>query len=747
MTGLRTSSLSLAALVVVLAAPAATATTAPTTKQPAVPIERMALDAPRVAYAKEWHAQLAAGSLPTAVSSRYAGLSGGPLLRIGNTIYAGAVNRLATPTGPAVVVSAESGKPETVRTHVAGGSVRAAIADGAGGWYLGGTFSSVGGVARGGLAHVRADGTLDTAFDPPAGLGQVRALALDAGRLYVGGIRVLPAAPWFVPVLLALDPATGASLPVSYPPVGNVAGGPLGVIALTAGDGRLYAAFGGDNGFAAYDGASGMVLWTRAGATSGGRYGGPAALVFAGGKLLAGGQISTPAGDDALEQLDPVTGAVVGRPAVDGPVTGIATHGSTAYVLARSLWKLELSSGTLNRLAATKFGTAVATDGTTVYVAGRVAAGGDVRIFALSAAQTTRTLRPLSDALVGGGVNVLASQSGRLLVGGYFGGLGGLKRLGLAAFDARTGALLPWRPSVQGGTVYALAGSGRTIYLAGQFSRVSGARRDGVAAVSALSTGKLLPWHPRLAFARASAVAVGTGRVFVAGLLKPYGAKPRTPLSHLLAFSTRTGKLAAFRPRIGGVNTLAVWHAALLAGGSGGVTAFRLSGDGHVRWRQAIGGGPVPLVFTFAAKGSTLYVGGRFERIAGQPRTNVAALALQRAGALLPFAPGVSQPVFALVMTDEGLVFGTIGGPTFRETQALGVISFAGDLLPWEMRLPPSDVALSPRDYGGALNVLVDQIVAVPRGLVARGDFAWIGPPDNPAPGGLVWLRQEVMVR
>jgi len=183
MTGLRTSSLSLAALVVVLAAPAATATTAPTTKQPAVPIERMALDAPRVAYAKEWHAQLAAGSLPTAVSSRYAGLSGGPLLRIGNTIYAGAVNRLATPTGPAVVVSAESGKAETVRTHVAGGSVRAAIADGAGGWYLGGTFSSVGGVARGGLAHVRADGTLDTAFDPPAGLGQVRALALDAGRL------------------------------------------------------------------------------------------------------------------------------------------------------------------------------------------------------------------------------------------------------------------------------------------------------------------------------------------------------------------------------------------------------------------------------------------------------------------------------------------------------------------------------------------------------------------------------------
>ena len=46
-----------------------------------------------------------------------------------------------------------------------------------------------------------------------------------------------------------------------------------------------------------------MVLWTRAGTTSGGRYGGPAALVYAGGTLLAGGEISTPTGVDNLEQL------------------------------------------------------------------------------------------------------------------------------------------------------------------------------------------------------------------------------------------------------------------------------------------------------------------------------------------------------------------------------------------------------------------------------------------------------------
>ena len=679
-------------------------------------------------------------SLPTTVSSRYAGPFGGPLLRRGNVLYAGGVYRLATLTGPAVVLSTADGKSEAVRARVAGGSIRAAIADGAGGWFMGGTFSAVGGTARPGLAHVRSDGTLDTAFTP-AGLGQVRALALDAGRLYVGGVRALPAAPRFVPILCALDPATGAALPISYPPVANIAGGPLGVIALAAGDGRLYAAFGGDNGFAAYDGASGMVFWSRAGTTSGGRYGGPAALAYADGTLLAGGEISTPAGADDLEQLDPATGAVVGRPVVDGPVTGIAINSTTAYVLARSLWKLELSSRAATRLAAMKFGTAIATHGTSIYAAGRITGGADVRVYALSAAEATSRLRPLSGVVVGGGVNVLAPQAGRLLVGGTFGGLGGVKRSGLAAFDARTGALLPWRPSVQGGTVDALASSGQTIYLAGQFSRVSGVRRDGLAAVSALGAGKLLPWHPRLTYANASALAVGGGRVFVGGMLKPYGAKASTQLSHLLAFSARTGKLAAFRPRIGVVSTLAVWRATLLAGGNQGVTAFRVGGDGHVRWRRAISGAGVPLVFTFATKGSTLYVGGRFGQLAGQPRRNVAALALGRAGAVLPLAAKVLQPVFALAVVDDGLVFGAIGGPAFRDTQALGAISFAGDVLPWGLSLPPSDVALSPRDSGGPINVLVDQIVAVPGGLVIRGDFWWIGPQDNSAPGGLVWLR------
>src|SRR5687767_13538345 len=46
------------------------------------------------------------------------------------------------------------------------GSVLAAIADGAGGWYLGGAFTHVAGVPRANLAHVLADGSVDPAWAP-----------------------------------------------------------------------------------------------------------------------------------------------------------------------------------------------------------------------------------------------------------------------------------------------------------------------------------------------------------------------------------------------------------------------------------------------------------------------------------------------------------------------------------------------------------------------------------------------------
>lgn len=676
-----------------------------------------------------------AAAPPTAVFSRYVVPTPGPVLRVGNTVYVSGVSHVAPPTGSAVILSAATGRAERVRALVAGGSVETSITDGTGGWYIGGSFTSVGGVLRPGLAHLLADGALDMSFAPPD-LGQVKALALDGGRLYAGGVRALAAAE-LLPFLSALDPATGALLPVSYPPIAQSSGGLFEVVGLAAADGKVYAAFNHGNGIAAYDEDSGALLWSQP-VPSCDNCSGLAALALADGKLLVGGQFSEDAGAVYLEVLDPATGTVVEQPAVGGPVSGIATVGDSAYVVAGgALWQLDLSSWASTRRAACTFCSAVTASGSTLYVSKWAPVGGDLRVYALDLGQAKPTLQPLSQITVGGSVDTLALQNGRLLIAGSFTGLGGWKRSGLAAFDARTGALLPWRPAIQEGLdVEALAHSGRTIYLGGSFGRVSGEPRLGLAAVSARGRGKVLPWHPRLSYAVTGALAVAGGRVFAAGAFKTHGAKPSAPLSALLAFSAKTGRTVAFHPTppIRHALVLTVWHHLLLVGGDGnnGVTALRANGDGRIVWRTAVAGGTFPLVFALQTDGSRLYVGGRFSQIGGQPRTNLAALALDRSGALLDFAPQVPNQVMALARTDYGLVFSTMaieGGESWLGTQALGAVSPGGQLLPWRIAFPPSDEIVG-----------VDDLAVVPGGLVASGMFSWIGPTDHPAAGSLVWL-------
>jgi hypothetical protein len=71
------------------------------------------------------------------------------------------------------------------------GEVRSSVPDGNGGFYIGGTFSSVGAEPRAKIARVLADGTVDPNFNPgvPGQNNAVNALAVsnDGGTVYVGG--------------------------------------------------------------------------------------------------------------------------------------------------------------------------------------------------------------------------------------------------------------------------------------------------------------------------------------------------------------------------------------------------------------------------------------------------------------------------------------------------------------------------------------------------------------------------------
>jgi Tol biopolymer transport system component len=99
------------------------------------------------------------------------------------------------------------------------GYVNAVVADGHGGWFIGGGFTSLGGVVCFGLAHVRVDDSVDRSWcrrlplrTSTSPLASVNALALRGGSLIVGGsfmsIGGVPRSG-----LAALDVATARVLP------------------------------------------------------------------------------------------------------------------------------------------------------------------------------------------------------------------------------------------------------------------------------------------------------------------------------------------------------------------------------------------------------------------------------------------------------------------------------------------------------------------------------------------------------
>ena len=114
----------------------------------------------------------------------------------GNTAYVGGeFTSLAPTTAGAGALDGQSGAPQPGFPKVDSGQVNVAASDGHGGWYVGGSFPTLNNVQVNGLAHILADGSLDSNFttalvgpqNQPSKSFAVTALALNGPWLYVGG--------------------------------------------------------------------------------------------------------------------------------------------------------------------------------------------------------------------------------------------------------------------------------------------------------------------------------------------------------------------------------------------------------------------------------------------------------------------------------------------------------------------------------------------------------------------------------
>lgn len=596
------------------------------------------------------------------------------------------------------------------------GTVFAIASDGAGGWYVGGKFTTVGGLARENLAHVREDRSVSP-WNPGAS-DTVAALLLDGATLYAGG-RFAIAGGASRLNLAALDAATGAALAwnpgadervnclaragarvVAGGYFANVGGQPhagLAVIdagggvlpwaldvnglvsSLSADAGRVYVGgtFGSVAGqprahLAAFEAASGALLpWAPVPNL------GVTAVFAAGDRVFASGSFGNVNGltRTRIAALDTLSGAPLAwTPTLTAPGRAFALRGSALYVvgtfagasgrLRGSGAAFDVASGALlpwnpganSILTLGAWGSAVLIGGAFTQIEGSPTS----RLGAID----TKTGRALAAPVPGSAVSAIAFDGPRVFVGGYFTVLGGQSRPYLAMFDRATGVVQSWG-AAPSGPVTDLLVHGDRLYVHGDFTSVGGVPRQRVAAFD-LASGALLPWSPVVPGGGIyGLVAVADTTLFVSRVYED---------SNSTLHRTLTG--------IG------------IPSGLAGPVEYEV--------------GPWYGIRDGCVLGNTLYVAGDFTSFAGLPRPGVAAIDLGT-GAVLPWSP-VRSGSPAAIRAAHGRVY--VGG---------------GGSGPGEAPLEAFDaVTGAPSGWSGTVSDGYQDIVAQVASIVTSADAVYV---------------------
>jgi hypothetical protein len=657
----------------------------------------------------------------------------------GNTIYiGGAFTSVGPASGNGVPLSASTGTAAGPYLKVAG-TVRVAVSDGAGGWYVAGAIGRVGGVVRG-LAHILADGSLSS-WDPnPDGL--VNCLAVSGSTVYVGGY-ILHVGGQPRTGLGAVDAVTGAA--TSWNPNAGGIVYALAVSGSTVYAGGGFTTMGGQtrHNIAAIDAATGAVTAWNPNANNAVR-----AIAVSGSTVYAGGVFTTIGGQSRrIAALDAATGAATAwNPGANGGVFALVVNGSTVYAGG----DFTTSGGqTRNHIVALDTATglatawdpnanarvsAIAVDGSTVYAGGDFSSvGGQTRnhLAALDGSGSATAWNPNAN----GAVLAIASNGSTVYAGGEFTSMGSwLARSSLAALDATTGAATAWNPGATGGAnpVHALAVSGSTVYVGGEFTVAGGQPRNRIAALVA-STGAATAWNPN-ASGTVYSLAQGASTVYVGGEYSSIGGQTRNSLAELDA---STGLATSWNPNIlrlgvpGSVSALQVVGPKIYAGGNfnsvGGqahdnLAALDVATAAPAPWNAS----PDADIVSLAVDGTTVYVGGSFQNVGGQARSYLAAVDAT-SGAVTAWNPGADANVNSVALSGSTLYtggnFGTVGGQVRPGVASLDLTTGAAtDWNPntwvgaFALAVDPSTVYAGGGSDQGFLFVISQSTVSVPKG-------------------------------
>jgi hypothetical protein len=349
------------------------------------------------------------------------------------------------------------------------------------------------------------------------------------------------------------------------------------------------------------------------------------------------------------------------------------------------------------------------------YLGGQFVAVGGVGRSCIAHVRADRTLdawNPNAD----GPVDALVVSNGVVYAGGFFTGIGGQSRAGIAALDPTTGQATAWNPNAPANSaVFTLAVGNGVIYAGGGFADFGGQPRSNLAAldpVTALAT----TWNPN-ADSPVFALAVGNGVVYAGGAFANVGGQPR---NNLAALDAASGLATAWTPDAdNAVFALAVGSGVVYAGGGfaniggqprNGLAALDPANGHAAAWNPD----PDGTVLALAVGSGVVYAGGGFANIGGRSRNNLAALDAT-SGQAAAWSADADNSVFALA-AGSGVVaagggFTSVGGQTRNGIAALDATT--GRATDWNPNPPAGTV--------------VDAL-AVGTGVVyAGGSFATIG--------------------
>ena len=592
------------------------------------------------------------------------------MVRDGDTLFVGGTfTRVGISTENFTILPADSDTPE-IDGLAPSSTVRAAVPDGEGGWYIAGSFTSINGETRERVARVLSDQSLDPNFSVSIN-SALYALFLDGDHLYIGG-NVTSADGISVNRLLRVDKNSGALDNNWLPEIDNGRVNRILKIDDEVYVGGSFSSVSGSNThryFACFSAADGSLIPGPSVNSTVNDIRRDGAALYIGGQFSSGGAFQQNLASFSLSSNTPDPGFAFANSTVRTVIPdgngGWYAAGSFSQAGGTSQDRVAhiLPDGTDDpdfNVSANGTVHALALDGDRLYVGGTMSNmnGESVsRLVALDR-QTGETVTAFS-ADANSTVRSILVNGDDLYVGGSFTQMNGDdKTRYFARLDKNDGTVLP-STSVNS-TVYAVKSADNGPYIGGNFSQAGYYKRN----MGMFSTDSDVPdWDfPELTSTGRVVLADGEGGWYIGGSFGSVTGGSNSRVVHLLAddsvdpdFTCNTN---------GTVHTLALDGSHLYVGGTfsslNGESVTRLArvnrstGVRDASWNP----NPSSTVRSIRTDADKIYIGGSFTSVSQNSNSRYFAAFEKTSGDLLK-SSALNSTVHALEFgTDNDLYIG-----------------------------------------------------------------------------------------